>query len=181
MSSVAHSVVTWAEFQRLPERPEQGQRYELHDGEVVIVPPARPRHIKTQQRLLKLLMRHAEGIGEVTLEFPYRPALNLQFWVADVAFIAQADWDAMPLEEYQVYAPDLIIEVLSPSNTVLKVNRQRIFALSAGTKEFWVVDADAHTVQVTRLDGMKTYRDGDSIPLTLLDGGSIPVQEIFLQ
>ena len=29
MSSLAHSLVTWEEFVRLPERPENGQRYEL--------------------------------------------------------------------------------------------------------------------------------------------------------
>jgi Uma2 family endonuclease len=39
MSSLAHSPVTWQDFLRLPERPETGQRYELHDGEVIVVPP----------------------------------------------------------------------------------------------------------------------------------------------
>jgi Uma2 family endonuclease len=55
MSSLAHSPVTWRDFLRLPERPETGQRYELHDGEVVIVPPARPLHIKLQKRIEQLL------------------------------------------------------------------------------------------------------------------------------
>lgn len=48
MSSLAQSLVTWEEFLRLPERPEGGKRYELQDGEVVVVPPARPLHIKLQ-------------------------------------------------------------------------------------------------------------------------------------
>ena len=55
MSSLTHSLVTWAEFLRLPERPETGQRYELHDGEVVLMPPARPLHIKLQKRIERLL------------------------------------------------------------------------------------------------------------------------------
>jgi Uma2 family endonuclease len=55
MSSLAPSFVTWAEFLGLPERPEVGKRYELHDGEVVLVPPARPLHIKLQKRVERLL------------------------------------------------------------------------------------------------------------------------------
>ena len=50
MSSLAHSLVAWEEFLRLPEHAETGKRYELHDGEVIVVPPARPIHIKLQKR-----------------------------------------------------------------------------------------------------------------------------------
>jgi hypothetical protein len=32
----------------------------------------------------------------VATEFPYRPVVNLQFWFADVAYVPQSDWDAMP-------------------------------------------------------------------------------------
>src|SRR5579862_2072561 len=152
MSSLAQSLVTWANFMQLAERPEAGKRYELHDGEVVIVPPARPLHIKLQKRIERLLEALASErgvvIGVVTIEFPYRPGQNLQYWVADVAYIPQADWDSLPPNEYPIYAPPLIVEVLSPSNTAATMNRQRIVAMSAGTQEFWVVDADAKTVQV---------------------------------
>jgi hypothetical protein len=93
MSSLAHSLVTWPEFLRLPERPNGAQHYELHDGEVKVVPPARPLHIKLQKRIEGLLEALAKGCGVVTIEFPYRPVLNLQYWFADVAYVPQADWD----------------------------------------------------------------------------------------
>jgi len=179
MSSLAHSLVTWAEFLRLPERPETGKRYELHDGEVALVPPARPLHIKLQKRLERLLEALAGERGVVTIEFPYRPVPNLQYWFADVAFVPQADWDALPPNEYPVYAPPLIVEVLSPSNTPVKVNRQRIVAMSAGTQEFWVVDAENRTVQVTDSSGTKVYRAGQSIPVAALGGGILAVEQIF--
>jgi Uma2 family endonuclease len=140
MSTLAGSLVTWAEFLRLPERPEGSQRYELQDGEVVIVPPARPLHIKLQKRIERLLETLAGERGIVTTEFPYRPATNLQYWFADVAYVPRSDWDALPPDEYPVYSPALIVEVLSPSNTAAKMNRQRILTLSAGTQEFWVVE-----------------------------------------
>jgi Uma2 family endonuclease len=141
MGSLTQSLVTWDEFLRLPERPHTGKRYELQNGEVIVVPPARPLHIKLQKRIERLLETAAGNRGVVTTEFPYRPVPNLQYWFADVAYIPQADWDALPPDEYPVYAPPLIVELLSPSNNPAKVNRQRIVALSAGTEEFWVVDA----------------------------------------
>src|SRR5882724_1108119 len=110
-------------FLQLPERPKNAQRYELHDGEIVIVPPARPLHHKLKKRIEQLLEELAGERGIVTTEYPYRPVLNLQFWFADVAYVPKADWDGLPPDEYPVYAPPLIVEVLSLSNKPAKVNR----------------------------------------------------------
>jgi Uma2 family endonuclease len=183
MSSLAQSLVTWEEFVRLPERPETGKRYELHDGEVIVVPPARPLHIKLQKRIERLLEAAAGDRGVVTMEFPYRPVPNLQYWFADVAYIPHsdnADWEALPPDEYPVYAPPLIVEVLSPSNTPAKVNRQRIVALSAGAREFWVVNAERRSVQVTDLGGSKVYAPGEAIPLPLFGNATLAVDRIFV-
>jgi Uma2 family endonuclease len=176
MSSLTHALVTWSEFLRLPERPEEGQRYELHDGEVVVVPPARPIHIKLQKRIEGLLEARAGKGGVVAVEFPYRPVPNLQYWIADVAFIPQVDWDALPPNDYPIYAPPLIVEVISPSNSPPKTNRQKILAMSAGTQAFWIVDADQRTVQVTDLASVTDHSFGDSIPWL---HGSISVSDIF--
>jgi len=178
MSSRAHSLVTWPEFLRLPERSDTGQRHELHDGEVVLVPPARPLHIKLQKRIEHLLETLAGERGVVTIEFPYRPAPNLQFWFADVAYIPRSEWDALPPNDYPVYAPALIVEVLSPSNTPTKVNRQRIAAMSAGTQEFWVVDPQERTVQVTDGAGSRIFRPGNSIPVSLFES-AVSVDDVF--
>jgi len=115
----------------------------------------------------------------VTVEFPYRPSPNLQFWVAGVARVLRADWDALPPDEWPVCTPALIVEVLSPSNTPAKVNRQRIVAMSAGTEEFWVVDAVERTVQVTSAAGTATYGLGDSLSPAILGGGAIAIAAIF--
>jgi Uma2 family endonuclease len=179
MSSLAHSLVTWSDFLRLEDPEDTAERYELHDGEVVLVPPARPLHVKIQRKLLSLLQAAAQERGTVTPEFPYRPALNFQCWYADVAYIPQSEWDAMPPDEYLVYAPALLVEVLSPSNKPAKVNRQRITAMSAGTQQFWVVDPEKKTVQVTGLGATTTYASGDAIPMDLLCGGTLSVDDIF--
>ena len=180
MTSLTHPLVTWTEFLRLPERPPEGQRYELHDGEVVVVPPPRPLHKKLQKRIERLLEALAGDRGVVTTEFPYRPVVNLQYWVADVAYIPQADWDALPPNDYPVYSPPLIVEVLSPSNSSAKIDRQRIVAMSAGTQEFWIVDPEHRTVQVTNLHGTKTYASADTIELAIFGGSVLRIESLNL-
>ena len=68
-------------------------------------PPTRLLHIKRQKRIEQLLETAARDLGVVTIEFPYHPILNLQFWFADVAYVPKSDWDALPPDECPVYAP----------------------------------------------------------------------------
>jgi Uma2 family endonuclease len=90
------------------------------------------------------------------------------------------------LDQWDVYAPPLIAEVVSPSdrkkkgeNTPEKIGKQRIVAMSSGTREFWVIDADERTVHVTTVDGVKVYRVGDCVPVTITPGKSVLVDAIF--
>jgi Uma2 family endonuclease len=99
--------------------------------------------------------------------------------VADVACVPRSDWDALPPDEYPVYAPALIVEVLSPSNVPAKISRQRIVAMSAGTQEFWVVDPEQRTVHVTDLRGANLYHAGEEIGCALLGVGGVAVDRIF--
>jgi hypothetical protein len=59
------------------------------------------------------------------------------------------------------------------------VNRQRIVALSAGTVEFWVVDAETRTVQVTDLAGSRVYVCAETVPLRMFGDASVGVDRIF--
>jgi Uma2 family endonuclease len=77
-----------------------------------------------------------------------------------------------------IYSPALIVEVLSPSNTAVKLNRRRILAMSAGPEEFWIVDLEGRTVFVTNLSCARTYAAGEAIQLKIF-GGTIGVDDIF--
>ena len=124
--------------------------------------PPRPSHIKLQKRIESLLEERAGGRGVVTTEFPYRPVANRQFWFADVAYVPKAAWDAMPPDKYPVYAPLLIVEVLSPSNTAAKIDRQRTVAMAS------VVDLAKRAVQVTVLGGAKVVAHARGVPCRVL-------------
>ena len=179
MSTVATSLTTWEEFVELPD-PEDAVHYELHDGEVVVVPTPKPIHVYIQHLLTGLLTTAAQGRGSAAQEFPYRPAANLQYWYADVAYLSNEDWRAMRTTEYFVYAPPLVIEVLSPSNRPEKIRRQRVAAFSGGTREFWVVDPVARTVEVSVPGATsRVYGLQESVPVAVLEGVTIPVAAIF--
>lgn len=181
MRTVETALTSWEEFLFLSDAGN-GSHYELHDGEVVIVPPPRPIHVYIQSLLVQWLTDAAPGQGRAAQEFPYRPAKNLQFWYADVAYVPHADWLAMRANEYPVYAPLLVIEVLSPSNKPETVHRQRVAAFSGGTREFWIVNPDNQTIEVsapgsaTRIFGM-----GDTLPLSVIPGALFPVDVLFQQ
>ena len=184
------ALISWDEFQLLgEERLQDGEHYELHDGEVVIVPPPRPRHVGMQLRLPQLLEFVRDQDLMVAQEYWFRPAVNYQFWRADLVIIPRSlSAEMMRWDGWQVYAPPLIIEVLSPSdekrkdrktNTPEKISRERIVSMSAGTREFWVIDADKRTVHVTLSEGVKIYGPGELVPCSLTPGSSVAVDAIF--
>ena len=179
MSTVGTALTTWEEFLQLPDE-EGGTHYELHDGEVVVAPAPKPIHVYIQSLLVEWLTTDAQGRGRAHAEFPYRPATNLQFWYADVAYLPNDGWQAMRTDEYPVYAPPLVIEVLSPSNRAEKIQRQRVAAFSGGTREFWVVDPVGRTVEVS-LPGnaSRIYGEQESVPVAVLPGVFLPVRKIF--
>jgi hypothetical protein len=78
-----------------------------------------PLHKKIQKRIERLLETFADTRGVVSTEFPYRPVLNLQFWIADVAYVPQADWDALPSDE------DPVLFAAVTSNKSLRLSAKK--------------------------------------------------------
>ena len=100
----------------------------------------------------------------------------------DVAFI-RADRVRVfsPPLGYWEGAPDLAVEVLSPSDTVGEVDEEVDDYFAAGTSEVWVVNSQRRTVTVHRRDGnLSVLRETDIIEGgDLLPGFRCPVAEIF--
>jgi Uma2 family endonuclease len=170
--------MTFAEFEKLPD--PDGGRFELRNGEVVLVAPPKHRHHLIQRRLLRLLQNAAGSADEVSFEFGYRPLPEHNYWVADIVLVSRQRWDSIPLDGYFSGTPDLVVEVLSPSNTRAEIRNKTKVCLEQGTREFWVVDGSHSQVDVSTPDGRTiTYKSGQEIPLFFAADARLAVDEIF--
>ena len=82
-----------------------------------------------------------------------------------------------------VGAPDMIVEILSPSTASYDMITKFMLYLNAGVREYWIVDPETGSVVVNVLqDGTYNARAYDKtavVPVSVLDGLSINLAEVF--
>ena len=100
--------------------------------------------------------------------------------MADVAWIAAARFATADPDDYIPGAPDLVIEILSLSNTAAGIYDKENLCLGNGCQEFWVVDPERRQVKISTPDGhTTTWRGDQEIPLPLFGGARLAVHAIF--
>ncbi|HMC61219.1 MAG TPA: Uma2 family endonuclease [Candidatus Solibacter sp.] len=171
-------LITVAQYRQLPDNGEFV--YELHHGEVVAMSRPKARHWKLQLRLMRLLEPKLRLFGEVGMEFPYRPLAEFELRAADVAAVSRGRWETMDPDDNLRGAPELVIEVKSPSNTAAQLRELATLCLANGTLECWIVDPKKNSITVIQRDGSTVvYEEGQSIPLAAFGAGSLAISEIF--
>ena len=171
-------LMTVEQFLRLPEAGPF--YYELRHGELVRVTRPRFKHLRIQRQLRKLLESFARDSGVVEIEVAFRALPEHELRVADVCYISRERWEQIDPEDWLAGAPDLVIEVLSPSNTATEINDKEKLCLEHDCREFWSVDIDLRQVKVSTPEGITTtFRAGQQIPLRIFGGGSLAVDDIF--
>ena len=177
MGAITTQLMTFEEFQNLPD--EICRHSELRHGELVEIPPPVRQHVWVQQHLVRLLAVRADNDAVVGMEIPFKPMLQYEYYRADGAYVSAERWrNSNP--KFLDGSPELVIEILSPSNTPAEMNDQRKLFLETGCLQFWAVDYKLRLIDVSTPDGITTtYSSGQSIPLSLFDGGALAVDEIF--
>jgi Uma2 family endonuclease len=169
--------MTFAEFEQLPNPPE-GFRLELRHGELFQVAPPKFEHSRVQWQLRHLLERAAGDAAIVTIEFGFRPMQGNEYLIADVAFASTERWKSTDPKCYFNGAPEIVIEVLSLSNTATEMLDKEKLCLENGCQEFWIVDPTLQLVKISTPDGRAiTYSAGQETPLFF--GGRLAVDSIF--
>ncbi len=128
--------------------PEDGNRYELAHGELLVTPGPMPRHQLLSARLELTLARYLDhaGHGETVFHAPADIT-----W--DEATLVQPDIFVVPPDEvtndWRTYKTLLLaIEILSPSSARAdRVVKRRLYQAQE-VATYWVVDIDAQTVEV---------------------------------
>lgn len=165
--------------------PEDGKQYELIDGELFMTPAPKPKHQKIALRLAEELSRFVRenSLGEVFIA-PVDVLLDRHTVVQpDVLFISAARVSIVK-EEAIEGAPDLVVEVLSPS-TFYKDLRKKMTAYSQfGVQEYWIVDPETQTIErYTRRDDKlqlaQKFSSGQAVESALLPGLRLAVTDVF--
>lgn len=168
--------MSFAEFERLPD--SRRERQELHHGELATMPPAKLLHYHIQRRLRRLLEASAGSGWEIDIEMAFRPTSERECWIADVAAVDSERYHRDQFEGYIQGSPELVIEVLSPSNTATEMLDRRDVCLHNGAREFWVVDPARKSIEIFNSEGRNlSYTVGQGVPLSF--GGTLSVDEVF--
>ncbi len=133
--------------------PDDGHRYELLAGDLMVSPSAMPRHQHIAKNLIVALSRwEAARLGRV-YSAPLDVVLDRHtVFEPDVLFI-HAEHLAIVTESPVKGPPDLVVEVLSDSTRRVDLGRKLRAYGRYGVNEYWAVDPAEGTVQVFRRDG----------------------------
>ena len=150
MTTQAHKI-TVAEFRAMPEMP--GHRYELVDGELIDMDGA-PKHGAVAGEIYLLLRLHIRRSGlplvvGVSTGFRMSPD-TLRFPDVHVTHrdrMAEYNENAGGFPDF---APDVAIEVASPTNTPAALARKTEEYFANGTQAVWIADPVPRTVAIRR-------------------------------
>jgi Uma2 family endonuclease len=82
-------------------------------------------------------------------------------------------------------APDLVIEILSPSNTAIEMERKFSLYREAGVLEYWIVDSKNNILKVYCFKNgeilTNAYKSADTVPVAVLPGFSIALKQVFAE
>jgi Uma2 family endonuclease len=163
--------------------------FEIIDGIQVELPPMSIRSTKVANRLNGALLRftYANDIGEAGMELLFRlPLEKKRCRRPDVAFVSYERWaKGRPIPEDEddawAVAPDLAVEVVSPTDRAAELMTKIFEYFQAGVRQVWVVYPKERFIQVyeslTRMRGITDVEEidgGDILP-----GFRMPIVGLF--
>jgi len=144
---MALSQITWQDVQQLPD---DGHRHEAIEGELHVTPAPSIRHQRVSQKLEQELLRLLEAPGHgividapVGVEFP-STGEGVQ---PDIVFVSSARTHIIADAAIRG-APDLVVEILSPTTEQRDRGVKRKLYERQGVLEYWIVDLETETVEV---------------------------------
>jgi Uma2 family endonuclease len=173
---------TEAELMSLPDIPG---KYEIVEGELVVTPGATFKHevigMFLGTKLNIFVMEHSLGHVAGSSLSCWMKSGNLR--CPDVSFVSQTRFDELEqdVDGFLKGAPDLAVEVLSPSNTVPAMKKKALEYFESGSRLVWIVGPEDRTVTVLRPDGSEGVLTGaDSLDgEDVVPGFSVVVSELF--
>jgi len=162
--------------------PDVGGKYELIEGELVVVAAG----LEHETLVFRLILALGNFIQKYSLGHVF--GSNLGYWMRngnlrspDISFVAKDRLDDITRDPkgFLHGTPDLAIEILSPSNTVQAMKKKSVEYFENGSRLVWIVAPADRTVVVLRPDGSEATvtdtLDGEDV----VPGFSLVVSELF--
>ncbi|MCY3781453.1 MAG: Uma2 family endonuclease [Chloroflexi bacterium] len=160
---------------------------ELVDGEIIKMPKPTGLHGQITFLLSLKIGNYVvdNGLGIVTAAetgfiLERNPDGRDTVRALDIAFLSSASVPAVLPDQLMDVAPDLAVEVISPSNKATDMHHKIRQLLAAGTALVWIVHPETRTIEVHTQSGAATLVDADVLSGgEVLPGFEVPVREIF--
>lgn len=169
--------------------PQVEGRYDIVEGVRIFMPGATLRHQRVSDNITEMLRRYerAGGMGitaSAPLDVLIRRTPRLQTRQPDVLFISHtrlAQAGDAPL----AVAPELVIEIISNSETQRILGGKIADYIGIGVNECWVVRPEARTIEVLRLtpngsQSVRLYDDSETLTSGIFPNLSVPVADVFM-
>ena len=172
---------TYEDYLQLPEE----KRYELIEGEFYMVPSPGWSHQTIITKIFLALHHHVNNLklGEVRFAPLDVVFSNEDVVQPDVLFISRERYEIITEKNVQG-APDLVVEILSPSTAERDKGLKRKLYAKHGVREYWIADPEAKSIEVMTLgeNGLETVqvcKMGEALSSPLLEGLSLNLDDIF--
>lgn len=172
--------LTFTDYEKIPE---DGFRHEIIEGEEFRTPVPEVPHQRVSVKLVQILNEHVmrSKSGEI-FHAPIDVVLSPEDIVQpDIIFIASSHADRVTQKNIQG-APDLVIEILSPSTAPVDRGRKLALYDRAGVREYWIVDPVAKTAEIHEFGSprrRRAYQEGQSFASALFSGLSVNLADVF--
>ncbi len=172
--------LAYEDYANLPD----DERYELIDGELMPMPSPKAIHQALCGKIYMAVCMFSEMMGAGATYVAPLDVILSDFNVVqpDVIFVSNAR--AHIIDDYVHGAPDLVVEILSPSTADYDRTTKRELYERHGVPEYWLVDPYAKTITILRLgaDGYNVhavYGEGDTLSSPTLAGFALDLGELF--
>ena len=172
---------TYEDYRHTPE----DKRYELLDGELIMVPASRTAHQRTSRDILIPINTFVaeNDLGEVFIAPCDVVLSDTDVVQPDLLFVSK-ERSHIINEDNIRGAPDLVIEILSPSTAQRDRTLKRTLYALHGVPEYWQADTDAKIAMVLTLDNGEykvagIYGEGQTLVSPLLQGFTLDIDKIF--
>lgn len=184
MPTASRRTITTAE--ELYRALDDGYRYELIRGTLHMMSPAGGRHGRIAGQVAYLLKAHVDR-NRLGVVFAAETGFLIQHdpdtvLAPDVAYLSRAKFETVENEaQYLPLAPDLVAEILSPSDRFARVESKAFAWLDAGTKLVLVVDPENETVHAYwSMKRIEVFHRAEVIDCSsVVDGWTCPIASFF--